>query len=75
MIKSITLAGLCLALAVLGKTQTITVFEVPGATATWPNGILPTGDIIGNWADSTGNNHGFIRQKHGGITTFDVPGS
>jgi hypothetical protein len=75
MTKSITLAGLCLTMAVLGNAQNIVVFAVPNAVTTSPNGILATGEAIGNWIDSQQNWHGFIRRTNGGFTTFDVPGA
>jgi hypothetical protein len=78
MTKRITLAGLCLTLAALGNAQNIIVFEVPAAASTSPNGMLPTGEVIGNWTESTDDgpvNHGFIRETNGAFTTFDVPGS
>ena len=31
--------------------------------------------ITGNYTDASGVNHGFVREKHGTITTFDVPGA
>src|SRR3954453_20243873 len=46
--KQITLASLCLTLAALGHAQQIIVFEVPNAQSTSPNGLLPTGEVIGN---------------------------
>src|SRR5260370_11813906 len=73
MTKRITLASLCLTLAGLANAQSFLVFGVPDATATSPNGILPTGKVIGNWTDASGNNHGFIRGTDGGFTKFDVP--
>ena len=74
MTTRITLAGLCLTLAALANAQSIVVFQVPGAS-TSPEGILPTGEIVGNWTDAGGNTHGFIRGTNGGFTAFDVPGA
>jgi uncharacterized membrane protein len=36
------------------------VIEFPAAIATFPEGINKTGDIVGQYRDSTGNTHGFI---------------
>ena len=75
MTKRIKLAGLCLTLAVLGNAQSIIVFEVPNAVYTSPNGILETGEVIGNWIDSQSKWHGFIRGDIGAFTAIDVPGA
>jgi hypothetical protein len=62
-------------LAVLGNAQSIIVFEAPNAVYTSPNGILATGEVIGNSTDSNSNWHGFIRGVDGGFTMIDVPGA
>jgi hypothetical protein len=31
--------------------------------------------VAGNYIDVSDVNHGFVRGKHGAITTFDVPGA
>lgn len=75
MTERITLAGVCLTLAVLAKAESFAVLEVPGAVFTSANGILSAGEVIGNWTDSNGNMHGFIRGTDGGFTKIDVPGA
>jgi hypothetical protein len=33
------------------------------------------GTIPGNYIDASSVNHGFVRDKHGVLTTFDAPGA
>jgi probable HAF family extracellular repeat protein len=51
-----------------------TSIDVPGALAggTSAPGINFEGDIVGSFADSSGNPHGFLLSK-GRFTTIDVP--
>ena len=37
--------------------------------------ISPDGEITGFYFDGTNASHGFLRDKNGVITTFDVPGA
>ena len=62
----------------------ITVFDAPGAgTGPFPEGtfpfspeiINPNGAITGWATDSALVSHGFLRDRNGGFTTFDVPGA
>src|SRR5213596_1214685 len=61
----------------------ITVFDAPGAgtgpfQGTFPFSPLimnPNGAITGWYTDSALVSHGFLRDKNGGFTTFDVPGA
>src|SRR5436190_3912813 len=62
----------------------ITVFDAPGAgTGPFPEGtfpwspliINPNGAITGWYTDSALVSHGFLRDRNGGFTTFDVPGA
>lgn len=53
---------------------TFTTIEIPGAIATLPYGINPSGAIVGYFVDSAFNAHGFLDQG-GTITTIDVPGA
>jgi hypothetical protein len=52
-----------------------TTFQVPGAaTETLPGGIDDRGRIVGEYNDATGE-HGFLRDRRGRLTSFDVPGA
>jgi hypothetical protein len=51
------------------KNSSYTVFDVPGATSTYPVSINNGGDIAG-WFCSTSCG-GFVRELNGKITTFD----
>ena len=42
---------------------------------TLPANINASGAVTGNYVDASDVNHGFVRAKHGAITTFDVPGA
>ena len=61
----------------------ITVFDAPGAgtgpgQGTFPFSPLiinPNGAITGWYVDSAFVSHGFLRDKNGAFTTFDVPGA
>jgi hypothetical protein len=48
---------------------------VPDAAGTSPIELVPTGEIVGFWTDTTHNQHGFIRGRNGGFTKFDVTGA
>ena len=37
--------------------------------------INTAGDVTGQYVDASSVNHGFLRSKHGDITTFDAPGA
>lgn len=50
------------------------VVEPPGAVASNANGINNAGQIVGFYTDSTGNNHGFLRNVDGSFKTIDYPG-
>jgi hypothetical protein len=58
-------------------------FDPPGSTWTVPSGITPDGTITGSYCDTAAcalqfgfvGAHGFLRDKNGGLTTFDPPGS
>ncbi|MGO9011920.1 MAG: hypothetical protein ACLQPN_17620 [Bryobacteraceae bacterium] len=42
---------------------------------TYPECMNPAGAIAGNYIDTNGTNHGFLRAPDGTITTFDFPGA
>jgi len=75
-----TLHILAVAMVVLvtlapGFAQTITTFDVPGATYTFPGAINPAGQITGEYVDANYAGHGFLRKTDGTFTTFDPTGS
>ena len=50
--------------------------HVPGSgRGTYPFGINASGAITGWYVDDADANHGFVRNKHGAIVEFDVPGA
>jgi hypothetical protein len=66
----------------LDKKGTVTTFDAPDAgnvpgslQGTLPWGINTNGEISGYYIDGTNVNHGFVRDKHGAIVEFDVPGA
>jgi hypothetical protein len=42
---------------------------------TFSGGINPAGTVMGASMDANSVNHGFVRDKHGVLTTFDAPGA
>src|SRR5215472_9095185 len=52
---------------------TFTTIDPPGSTFTFPFGINPQGDIVGNYV-AGGVTHGFLLHE-GAFTTIDVPGA
>ena len=66
----------------LDRNSVITTFDsphagnVPGSLqGTYPFGINASGAITGWYVDEANVNHGFVRDKHGAIVEFDVPGA
>lgn len=60
----------------------IITFQAPGADTnpadaqgTAPSAINELGAIVGNYGDSTGYSHGFLRTPDGKFTIIDVPGA
>lgn len=53
---------------------TFTTLDVPGASFTAARGINDTGQIVGSFGDSTGQNLDFL-YSDGTFTTLDVPGA
>lgn len=49
-------------------------FDVPGASRTFALDINQRGEIVGRYT-SAGQNHGFLRDAQGNLTTIDYPGS
>jgi len=50
-------------------------FDPPGSTFTVPSAITAAGVVLGSYSDSSGAQHGFLRNADGRFTTFDPPGS
>ena len=50
---------------------------MPGAAALIPQSINNKGTSAGNWSENPDSNffHGFVRDKTGSTTSFDVPGA
>lgn len=55
-------------------TQIVT-FDVPSSRGTSPAAISMAGEITGNYGDSSGPSHGFVRKADGSFVTFDIPNS
>jgi uncharacterized membrane protein len=51
-----------------------TIFDVPGASRTLALDINQSGAIVGRYL-SAGQNHGFLRDAQGNLTTIDFPGA
>jgi hypothetical protein len=64
---------------VLGATShagAITTFDIPTATnGIFAQGINIFGAVAGDFVDANNSYHGFVRDVHGNITTFDSPGA
>lgn len=60
---------------------TFTIFDVPGAvdySLVYSEGqpgssLSPSGEATGGYYYLNGNQHGFVRDNYGAITTFDAP--
>src|SRR5215469_13817071 len=50
-------------------------FDPPGSTSTVPSAVTAAGVVLGSYVDSSGAQHGFLRNADGTFTTFDPPGS
>jgi predicted membrane protein len=55
-------------------------FDDPNAAAgpylgTWPFSVNPEGEVVGAYYDAKNIGHGFLRSRHGNMTTFDAPGA
>jgi hypothetical protein len=67
---------------VLDKKGVFTTFDAPHAgnvpgsfQGTYPFGLNTNGAITGWYVDEANVNHGFVRDKHGALVEFDVPGA
>lgn len=68
-------AAMLLASAVgAGPSFEFTSIDFPQAVQTVFNGIGPGGDIVGNYVDRGGNQHGLLL-SHGDFTSIDYPGA
>ena len=64
------------------RNGAFTTFNAPGTgnvpgpfQGTYPFAINTKGAITGWYVDATNVNHGFVRDKHGAIVEFDLPGA
>ena len=64
--------ALCTVLSASAQEPTFTTFDVPGAVATSPSSINPSGEITGIYSDARFKQHGFVRIPDGSFTTFDI---
>lgn len=48
-------------------------FDIPDSSPN-PNGINPSGEVVGYYFDPTDHFHSFFRTSDGSLTTFDPPG-
>jgi hypothetical protein len=67
---------------VMDKHGAFTTFDAPDAgnvpgslQGTYPFGINTSGAITGWYVDEANVNHGFVRDRHGALVEFDVPGA
>jgi probable HAF family extracellular repeat protein len=63
---------LAVSLVAVAAQGTFTTIDVPGATGTNVTGINPRGDIVGQYTDADGVEHGFLLSG-GEFTMIDVP--
>ena len=62
--------------AFVSLNQVVTMFSVPGATATFAYQLNTANQIIGYYTDASGINHGYTRDSAGNLTfPIDFPGS
>jgi probable HAF family extracellular repeat protein len=59
---------------VFADSYSFTTIDVPGSTTTSASGINASGEIVGTYTDSSGNQHGF-EYTNGTYTTINGPGS
>jgi hypothetical protein len=66
----------------MDRTGAFTTFDAPDAgnvsgsfQGTYPFGINTSGAITGWYIDEANVNHGFVRDRHGALVEFDVPGA
>lgn len=77
----VALMGLAISFAVPAFAQHpphaghFVTFDPPGSTFTVPSAITAAGVVLGSYSDSSGAQHGFLRNADGSFTTFDPPGS
>jgi len=71
---SLLIAGILSACSTFAASN-IQVFAPTAAISTQATSINTTGTVVGWYFDSQTNGHGFLRDRAGNITTFDVPGA
>jgi uncharacterized membrane protein len=72
---SLATSGLVLSANANERKTAIITFDVPGAQGTFAYAISPQGAITGDYVDSGGVSHGFVRARDGTFITFDAPGA
>ena len=60
--------------AASARSQSVTAIDFPGAAQTRPNGVSPTGDIVGFYSPKPGLTRGFLLSE-GVFSDIFVPGS
>jgi hypothetical protein len=58
---------------VMSPEGVVSVFQLPGVIGENYIAINEVGDVTGAYTDTTGAQHGFVRNPYGTITTFDPP--
>ena len=49
------------------------IVDIPGATATHTDFVNAEGSIVGSYVDADGTYHAYVRLRHGGLATIDLP--
>jgi hypothetical protein len=70
-----SLVAVLIVIASALQAQNVATFDVPNSTYTHPVSINQAGQITGDFVDANGQQHSFVRERDGTLTTFDVPDS
>jgi len=71
--SSVLLLSLFLVPSTRAQEASYVLFNAPNATQMDVTGINNSGNITGDFLDTTGNYHGFVRDQVGTLTVFDIP--